>query len=92
MTSIDVEVSVDIDDILCEMNSREKNELCQELIDEGHAPEDFNGMELDQVLKPETYSERHLIAFFNDMWGNRLHIDYKMVDELRVQLKEQNIL
>jgi len=92
MATIDVEV--DIDDILWEMNDTEKRELCQELIEDGYGqePEDFNGMELDEVLNAETYSERELVALFNEMWSSRIHIDHKLVDELRTQLREQNVL
>jgi hypothetical protein len=89
-----IEVEVGIDEILWEMSTSEKEDLCQELIEDGHGPgpEDFNDMELDEVLNAETHSERELVALFKEMWSNRLHIDYKLVDELRARLKERNIL
>ena len=92
MATIDVEV--DIDDILWEMSTSEKEELCQELIEDGYGPgpEDFNGMELDEVLNAETYSERELVDLFKEMWSSRIHIDHKLVDELRAQLRERNVL
>jgi hypothetical protein len=94
MTSINVEFSVDIDDVLCEMSTSEKEDLCQDLIEDGHGPgpEDFNGMELDEVLNAETYSEHELVDLFKEMWSSRIHIDHKLVDELRAQLKERNVL
>lgn len=87
-------IEVDIDDILWEMSTSEKEELCEQLIEDGYGPEpeDFNGMELDEVLNAETYSERELVDLFKEMWSNRIHIDHKLVDELRAQLREQNVL
>lgn len=92
MATIDVEV--DIDDILWEMSDYEKEDLCQQLINDGYGPgpEEFNGMELGDVLQTETYSERELVSLFEDMWNNRRFIDHKLVEELRVQLRDRNVL
>lgn len=92
MATIDVEV--DIDDILWEMSDYEKEELCQQLIEDGYGPgpEDFNGMELSDVLQAETYSEHELVSLIVDLWQNRLHIDHKLVDELRAQLRKRSVL
>jgi hypothetical protein len=92
MAKIDVEI--DIDDILWEMSASEKEELCQELIQDGYGPgpEAFSDMELDEVLQAETYSETELISFFKEMWTNRNFIDHKLVDELRGQLRERRVL
>ena len=92
MATIDVEV--DIDDILWEMSTSEKEGLCQQLIEDGYGPgpEDFNGMELDVVLNAGTYTERELVDLFKEMWNSRIHIDHKLVDELRAQLRDRNIL
>lgn len=89
-----VTVEVDIDDILWKMSTSEKEDLCQELIENGYGPgpEDFNGMELDEVLNAETYSERELVDLFKEIWSSRIHIDHKLVDELRAQLRERNVL
>ena len=92
MATIDVEI--DIDDILWEMSASEKEDLCRELIQDGYGPgpEDFNGMELDEVLQAETYSETELISLFKEMWTSRNFIDHNLVDELRGQLKERKVL
>jgi len=92
MVTIDVEV--DIDDILWEMGDSEKEDLCRELIQDGYGPgpEDFNGMELDEVLQAETYSETELISLFKEMWTSRRFIDHKLVDELRGQLRARNVI
>ena len=89
-----VTVEVSLDDMLWEMSTSEKEELCQELIEDGYGPEteDLNGMELDEVLQAETYSERELVDLFKEMWSSRIHIDHKLVDELRAQLRERNVL
>ena len=89
-----IDVEVDIDDILYVMSTSEKEELCRELIQDGYGPgpEDFNGMELDEVLQAETYSETELISLFKEMWTSRNFIDHKLVDELRGQLRERNVL
>lgn len=46
-----MDVEIDIDDIIWEMSTSEKEELCQRLIVDGYGPEPeaFNDMELDEV-------------------------------------------
>lgn len=92
MVTIDVEV--DIDDVLWEMSSLEKEELCQQLIEDGYGPGpgDFGGLELTEILQPETYSEGELVDLIKSLWTNRNFIDNKMVDGLRQYLREQNVL
>ena len=92
MATIDVEV--DIDDILWEMSTSEKEELCQQLIEDGYGPrlEDFNSMQLQDVLQAETYTESELVDLFKKMWNSRTHIDHKLIDELRAQLRERKVL
>lgn len=92
MATVDIEV--DIDEILWEMGTSEKEELCEQLIKDGYGPgpEDFNGMELDEVLNAKTYSERELVDLLKEMWSSRIHIDHKLVDELRAHLKKRNVL
>jgi len=92
MVAIDVEVH--IDDILWEMSDSEKEDLCRELIQDGYGPgpEAFSDMKLDEVLQAETYSETELISLFKEMWNSRRFIDHKLVDELRGQLRERNVL
>jgi len=92
MATIDVQVN--IEDILWEMNTSEKENLCQELIEDGYGPdpEEFSGIELDEVLQAETYSETELISLFKEMWASRRFIDHKLVDELRGQLRKRNVL
>jgi len=87
-------IDIDIDDILWDMSTSEKEDLCNELIEEGYGPgpEDFNGMELDEVLQADIYSETELISLFKDMWVSRNFIDQKLVDELRGNLKERRVL
>ncbi len=92
MATIDVEV--DIDDILWEMSTLEKEDLCQQLIEDGYGPElDLTlDADLKYVFNPGTYTEHELVRLFEDLWENRIHIDHKLVDELRDQLKRQNVL
>lgn len=92
MTSISVDVS--IGDILWEMSTSEKEDLCQELIEDGYGPElDLTlDADLKYVFNPGTYTEHELVRLFEDLWENRIHIDHKLVDELRAQLKRQNVL
>lgn len=88
-----ITVDIDIDDILWGMSTSEKEGLCRELIQDGYGPgpEDFSGMELDEVLQGQSYSETELISLFKDMWTNRNFIDHKLVDELRRQLRERRV-
>lgn len=92
MTSINVDV--DIDDILWEMSTSEKEELCQQLIEDGYGPEpeDFNSMQLQHVLQAETYNESELVDLFKKMWNGRTYIDHRLIDELRAQLRERKVL
>mgnify|MGYP001050175630 FL=1 len=89
-----VNVDIDIDDILLDMGTSEKEELCQQLIEDGYGPElDLTiDVDLKYVFNPGTYTEHELVRLFEDLWENRIHIDHKLVDELRANLKEQNIL
>ena len=89
-----VRVNIDIDDILWDMGTSEKEELCQQLIEDGYGPEldlTFDA-DLKYVFNPGTYTEHELVRLFEDLWENRIHIDHKLVDELRSNLKERNIL
>lgn len=92
MATVDIELC--IDEILWKMSTSEKEELCEQLIEDGYGPgpDDFNDMELDEVLNAETYSERELVDLLKKMWSSRIHIDHKMVDELRAHLKKRNVL
>ena len=92
MATIDVEV--DIDDILWEMSTLEKEDLCQQLIEDGYGPElDLTlDVDLKYVFNPGTYTEHELVRLFEDLWENRIHIDHKLVDELRSNLRNQNVL
>lgn len=84
-------VEVDIDDILWEMSTSEKEELCQQLIEDGYGPE-REDVGLVGILNAETHTERELISLLEDLWTNRINIDYKLVDELRAQLRDRNII
>jgi hypothetical protein len=86
-----IEVEVDIDDILWEMSDSEKEDLCRELIEDGYGPE-HEDVGLVGILNAETYTERELISLLEDLWTNRINIDYKLVDELRAQLRDRNII
>lgn len=89
-----VSVDIDIDDILWDMGTSEKEELCQQLIEDGYGPElDLTlDADLKYVFNPGTYTEHELVRLFEDLWENRIHIDHKLVDELRANLKGQNVL
>jgi hypothetical protein len=82
----EVEVDVDIDDILYELSTDEKLELCEHLIEDGYGPEGENQM------VAETYTEQQLIGLINQIWGSKMFIDQKVIDELTAYLKDKNIL
>lgn len=92
IVSVEADVDVDIDDVIWEMSSAEKKSLCIDLIENGYGPDPIDNIELDEVLEANTYSDRELIDLFKEMWRNRIHIDHKLVDELRVQLRDRNII
>ena len=83
----EVDIDVDIDDVLYEMSTHEKEELCQSLIEDGYGP----GVSGEHWLA-ETYTDQQLIQLFNDMWANRIHIDLKQIDQLRSQLEDQKLV
>ncbi len=86
-----VNVEVFIDDIVNDLDSSEKRELCQELIDEGHGP-DSDATTLEELFKPEIHTEQELVNLFRQLWENRIHIDTKKIDEITADLKAANIL
>ena len=89
-----INVDVDIDDILWDLSDYEKRDLCEQLIEDGYAPDSdlFDDVELGDVLQTETYTECELVSLIEDLWNNRRFIDHKLVEELRVQLRERNVL
>ena len=89
-----INVDVDIDDILWDLSDYEKRDLCEQLIEDGYAPDSdlFDDVELGDVLQTETYTESELVSLIEDLWNNRRFIDHKLVEELRVQLRERNVL
>lgn len=92
MSSITVEV--DIDDVIWEMTTSEKEKLFRELIEDGYGPDPdpLEEVKLKDALQAETYSEEELVSLFEDMWNNRRFIDHKLVEELRAQLRDRNVL
>ena len=86
MAYITTEVDVDIDDILYELSTDEKQELCEQLIEDGYGPESENQM------VAETYTEQQLIGLINQLWDSKMFIDQKVIDELTAYLKDKNIL
>ena len=86
-----VSVEVFIEDIVNDLDSIEKRELCQKLIDEGHGP-DGDATTLEELFKPEIHTERELVNLFRQLWENRIHIDTKKIDEITADLKVANIL
>jgi len=92
MPYIDVNASIDLDDVISNLNPWQKEELCQKLIDEGHGQDVEDTSALEDLLKPSTYTERELINLFKQMWENRIHIDQSNVEEITTNLKAKNIL
>lgn len=87
--TLDTSVDVDIDDVLSEMSSREKEELCQDLIDEGYGPDQETP--LGFILNCQTYTDRELVSLFELMWESRDFIDLELIENFRKQLREKNI-
>jgi hypothetical protein len=83
---ITTEVDIDIDQVLSELNTKEKEQLCQELIDDGYGPEDENQM------TPETYTEQEFLRLMNDIWQSRIHLTSQDVDQLRTILRDKNVI
>jgi len=86
---VDAEVDVDPAEYWDQCTDREKRELADCVIDEGlatAAEETWKGG------RGQTYTDQELIRLLDDMWKNRQHIDLKIVDQLRAQLKEKKIL
>jgi len=84
----EVEVDVEIDDILDDMSSSEKRELCEQLIEDGYGPRAF----ADQNPRVETYTDSELQNLMNQMWSNRDFFDINLVDELKKMLRDRNII
>jgi len=84
----EVEVDVEIDDILDNISSSEKRELCEQLIEDGYAPRAFANID----RRVETYTESELQDLLDKMWENKHFFDIKLVDELKKMLRERNII
>jgi hypothetical protein len=84
----EVEVDVEIDDILDNISSSEKRELCEQLIEDGYAPRAF----ADIDRRVETYTDSELQDLIDKMWENKYFFDIKLVDELKKMLRERNII
>lgn len=89
-----ISVLVDIDDVVSDLSSSEKRELCQELIEDGHGPDLDEGNNLEEILSQdsETHSERELGKLIGNIWSNKHFIDIQLIEELSTILRNKNII
>lgn len=93
ITTISVDVDVDIHDVIQNMSDKDKKELCEELIEDGYAPDSFE-IEVFESIKSQsqTYTECELVELLKDMWDNKDFLNLNRINTLRQQLREERII
>lgn len=79
--SVSVSVDVDIDDVLWGLSSSDKQELVDELYDEGYVPTDVKEFELFNG-SPQTYNETELLDILTTIWGNKRSLTQEDINTL----------
>jgi len=79
--SISINVDVDIDDILWELSSNQKQELVDDLYDDGYIPAEVKEFELFNG-SPQTYNETELLDILTKIWGNKRSLTQEDINTL----------
>ena len=79
--SISINVDVDIDDILWELSSNQKQELVDDLYDEGYIPAEVKEFELFNG-SPQTHNETELLDILTKIWGNKRSLTQEDINTL----------
>jgi hypothetical protein len=84
-----INVDVDISDLLWDLHRDEKQELVDELYDEGFVPKELKHL-AGEGRDVGTYLEQELSNILNDIWSNRLFLTNDDIQNLK-QLSTQGI-
>lgn len=84
-----INVDIDISDLLWDMDRFEKQELVDELYDEGFVPKELKHLAVED-RDVATYLEQELSNILNDIWSNRLFLTNDDIQNLK-QLSTQGI-
>ena len=79
--SVSVSVDVDIDDVLWGLSSSDKQELVDDLYDEGYVPTDVKEFELFNG-SPQTHNETELLDILTTIWGNKRSLTQEDINTL----------
>jgi hypothetical protein len=79
--SISINVDVDIDDILWELSSNQKQELVDDLYDDGYIPAEVKEFELFNG-SPQTHNETELLDILTTIWGNKRSLTQEDINTL----------
>ena len=79
--SVSVSVDVDIDDVLWGLSSSDKQELVDELYDEGYVPVEVKEFELFNG-SPQTHNETELLDILTTIWGNKRSLTQEDINTL----------
>jgi len=79
--SISINVDVDIDDILWKLSSNQKQELVDDLYDEGYIPAEVKEFELFNG-SPQTHNETELLDILTKIWGNKRSLTQEDINTL----------
>jgi len=90
--SVEAEVDYDPSDFWCECSSIEKEELVDLAIEEGLASPAKGSGNVGISVVTTSYTEEELAKLLSDLWENRAFIDIKIVDELRENLRNKNLV
>lgn len=90
--TVEAEVDYDTSDFWWECSSKEKQELVDLAVEEGLALPAKSGADTRISVAATTYTESELAKLLGDIWENRSFIDMKIVDELRENLRNKNLV
>ena len=77
-------VDIDIDDFVSGLSRHDKQELIDDLYNDGYCPKDLEGFDKGFAIGlPQTESEHELIRILNKVWENRDFLTAGNIDVLR---------
>ena len=86
-----MDINVDFDDVLGSMNDREKQEMCDNLYDDGYIPSNQDMDDVKSIFSPEgrlTQNESELADILINIWNNKHFINNDDIKQLRYYSKK----
>jgi hypothetical protein len=87
-----MDINVDLDDILWGMSDWEKQEMCDNLCDDGYTPSTQSIDDIKsfffEVEGRITHNERELLDILIKIWYNKHFINNKDIEQLKIYAKK----